>query len=380
MSAPDLLYLDHAATSFPKAPGVAAAAARFLESAAGNAGRGAHRLARAAADEVEGARHELAGLLGVGDPRRVALFPGATWALNAALRGLLAPGARVVVGPEAHNAVLRPLALLGAQVDEVRADDALRWDLGDLERRLRAAPAALVAVSHASNVTGAVQDLPAIAALCRSHGARLLVDAAQTAGSLPLEVDRLQLDLLVCAGHKGLLGPTGTGALALGSGVALAPWAAGGTGTRSEDEHMPRELPAALEPGTPDAWAWAALRPALAHVAGLGPARLHARAAAAGAALRAGLLELPGARVIGLERPGDLPVLSLVVPGWDPHELGAVLDGLGVAARAGLHCAPRAHRRLGTLAMGGALRLSPGPFFDPAAAEQALARMREVLA
>ena len=382
------VYLDHAATSFPKAPGVPEAAARFLREEAGNAGRGAHALARAAADQVEGARRALAGLLGARDPRRVALFPGATWALNAALRGLLQPARqaaeqRVIRGPEAHNAVLRPLALLGREqgvlVEEVASDDALRWDLTDLERRLRAGPCALVAVAHGSNLTGALQDLAAIAALCRAHGARLLVDAAQTAGAVPLDADGLGIDLLACAGHKGLLGPTGTGALVVGPGVSLRPCVVGGSGGDAEAEEMPTALPAALEPGTPDACAWAALRPALAYVAETGPAALHARAAAAGQRLREGLAALPGVRLVGFERPEDLPVLALQVEGWDPHELAAALDGVGVAARAGLHCAPRAHRRVGTLSGGGALRLSPGPFLSLDQAELALDRIREVL-
>ncbi len=173
-------------------------------------------MAQRAADALERARLGLARLLGVGDARRIALQSGATTALNVALRGSLRPGQRVLVGAAAHNSVLRPLAVLarerGVIVEEVACDDALRWDLADLERQL-AAPTALVALSHASNVTGAVQDLGAIGELCRRAGARLLVDAAQTVGALPLDLSATPVDLLAFSGHKGLLGPTGSGGL-----------------------------------------------------------------------------------------------------------------------------------------------------------------------
>ncbi len=364
------LYLDHAATSFPKAPGVAEEAARFLREDAGSAGRGGHALARRAGDAVERARVALARLLGAGDARRLALLPGCTAALNVALRGVLAPGARVLIGPEAHNAVLRPLWLLARErdvrVEEVASDDALRWDLDDLERRLAAAPCALVAVAHGSNVTGAVQDVAAIVARARAAGARVLVDAAQTAGALPLALDALDADLVAFSGHKGLHGPTGIGGLWVRRDLELPPLIAGGTGTASEREEPPRELPGALEPGTADALACAALAVAARWVREETPAALHERAAALGTALREGLGALPNVRTYGGGAPGELPIVSFTAAGWEPEELAACLDGAGACVRAGLHCAPRAHRRLGT-APGGAVRASVGPLTAPEA-------------
>jgi len=379
----DLVYLDHAATSFPKAPGVPDEAARFLREDAGNAGRGVYGLARRAADAVEGGRLATARLLGVGDAARLALVPGATAALNQALWGLLEPGERVLVGPEAHNSVLRPLARLARErkltVEEVAADDALRWDLADLERRLAAGPAALVCVSHGSNVTGAVQDLAAIARLAGGAGARVLVDAAQTAGALPLDLDALGVDLVAFSGHKALLGPTGIGGLFVRAGVAPRPLLLGGTGTASDSEEPPVELPTALEPGTPNSCAAAALAVAVAHVAGETPAAIHARTAALGARLRAGLAELPGVELFAADGPDDLPVVAFRVAGWDPAELAVLLDAsAGVAVRPGLHCAPRAHRRLGTLAGGGTLRASVGPFLDEAAVDALPRAIREL--
>ena len=370
------LYLDHSATSFPKAPGVSAAAAAFLEHGAGNAGRGVHALAARAADALADTRRRLAELLHA--PReRVALVPGATFALNAALQGLVQRGDRVLVGPEAHTSVLRPLRLLGAEVLEVESDAALRWDLAHLDALL-AQPTALVAVAHGSNVTGAVQDLGAIAARAHAGGARLLVDGAQTVGALPLDVEALEIDALAFSGHKGLLGPTGSGGLYLAPGVALRPWITGGSGSRSHDEEPPSEFPGALEVGTPNAWAFATLAPALAWIGEQTPAALHARGVPLAATLRDGLRALPGVRVYAAEDPGDLPVVSFTVDGWRPSELAVTLDALGVALRAGLHCAPRAHRRLGTLP-DGTLRASLGPLLDPDDVGEFLERLRSVV-
>lgn len=359
-----MIYLDHPATSFPKAPGVAEEAARFLREDAGNAGRGGHALARRAADALERARLALAKLLEAEDASRLTLQPSATVALNVALAGLLREGERVLVGAAAHNSVLRPLSLLserrGIEVEEVACDDLLRWDLADLERLLAAGPCATVVVSHGSNVTGALQDLDEIGALCRAAGSRLVVDAAQSLGAVPLR--SASADLIAFSGHKGLLGPTGCGGLYIGADLELTPSLVGGTGTRSEDERPPLELPGAFEAGTPNTMAYAALLPALRWIeAEGGPAALHARVAPLAERLREGLRAIPGVRVFASGRPQDLAVVSFVAEGYEPGELGMALEAAGgLALRAGLHCAPRAHRRLGT-APHGTLRAGLGP-------------------
>ncbi|MEZ6188875.1 MAG: aminotransferase class V-fold PLP-dependent enzyme [Planctomycetota bacterium] len=370
------LYLDHAATSYPKAPGVAQAAARFLEAPAGNAGRGVHAEATRAADALAHARRGLAELVGA-RPERMALVPGATFALNALLQGSLTAGERVIVGPEAHTSVLRPLRLVGCEVVEVASDDLLRWDLEDL-RRLLGEPTRAVVVSHGSNVTGVVQDLAAIVELAHAVGTRVFVDGAQTVGALPLDVEALELDALAFSGHKGLLGPTGTGGLYLRDGLELRPWISGGSGSKSHDEAPPRAFPDALEVGTKNAWAFATLVPALEWIAAQTPAALHARAAELGAALRAGLQQLPGVTLHAGAADHDLAVVSFTAAGWRPPELAVTLDALGVALRAGLHCAPRAHRRLGTLP-DGTLRVSAGPFTRPDDVDEFLARLGSIL-
>jgi selenocysteine lyase/cysteine desulfurase len=377
-----VIYLDHAATSFPKAPGVAREAARFLEEDAGNAGRGGHVLARRAADALERTRLLLARLLQVEDASRLCLQPSATVALNQGLRGLLEPGDRVLVGAAAHNSVLRPLRVMREErqlrVDEVRCSDVLRWDLGDLEAQLRDGRTAAVVVSHGSNVTGAVQDLVAIRALCSEHGARLVVDGAQTAGALDL--DARLCDVLAFSGHKGLLGPTGTGGLYLAPGLELRPTLVGGTGANSEEEVPPLALPAAFEAGTPNAMGFAALAPALEWIVQQGgPAALHERTLPLAQQLRAGLRALPGVTLHAADQAGDSAVSSFVVEGWEPGELSMALEAAGgLCLRAGLHCAPRAHRRLGTLPRG-TLRASLGPVTTEAEVEQALETLAQFL-
>jgi selenocysteine lyase/cysteine desulfurase len=360
---------------------VAEEAARFLREDAGNPGRGSHRWARRASEALERARLGLAGLIGAKDAARLALTSGATEGLNVALRGLLGAGDRVLVGAAAHNAVLRPLHVLGEERgvvgEEVACDDLLRWDLDDLERRLRDGPVAAVVVSHGSNVTGAVQDVATIARLAREVGARVVVDAAQTVGALPLDVESLGVDALAFSGHKALGGPPGTGGLYVRAGLEVPPLRAGGTGTQSEDEEPPRSMPAGLEAGTPNAVGFAALAVAVEWAQGEGVEVLHARAAALGRSLFAGLAGLP-VTLHAAQGAGDLPVGCFTAGGWDPQELAMALDGAGVGVRAGLHCAPRAHRRLGT-APAGAVRVSLGPLQEAGDGDRLLEVLGQLL-
>ncbi len=376
-----MIYLDHAATSFPKAPGVAEECARFLREDAGNPGRGAHALAGRALNALDRAHQGLALLLGAPDAERLALTSGATEALNVALHGVLAPGDRVLIGPEAHNSVLRPLRVLedrlGLRVDEVATDDDLRWDLEDLEAKL-SEETTLVVVAHGSNVTGVVQDLAAVCERAHDASALVLVDGAQTVGALPMDIASLDLDLLAFSGHKALLGPTGTGALYVRQGLTVQPLLTGGTGTSSENEDPPLDLPHALEAGTANAVGFAALAVAVREVRDRTPADIHAHTANLGERLREGLAALAGASVHAASRREDLAVISFVISGWDPHDLATVLDTSGVALRAGLHCAPRAHRRLGTLSSG-TLRVSPGPYTTEGDVVGFLERLGELL-
>jgi len=379
-----VIYLDNAATSFPKAPGVSEAMVRALAEAGGNPGRSGHALALAAQGVVNDARLRLAAFLGAPDPARVIFTSGATEALDLALFGLLRPGDRVVTTSMEHNAVARPLAALadrGVVVERIACAPDGALDLGDLERALQAGPTRLVAMVHASNVCGTILPAAQAARLAHRHGALLLLDAAQTAGALPLDVRQLEVDLLAVPGHKGLLGPPGVGALYVGAGVTLAPLRHGGTGVRSEEERMPEGLPEGLEAGTPNTVGLAGLAAALRHLSGRGVADVRAHEQALTARLMGRLREIPGLRLHG---PGDalrqVATLSITLDGWEPHDLAAVLESaFGLAVRAGLHCAPWAHRTLGT-APAGTVRLSAGPSTTEDQVDQAAAALEAVAA
>ncbi len=379
-----MIYLDHAATSFPKPPEVSEAIAELLAHRAGNPGRSGHALALAAQAAVADTRRQLAAFFGVRDPSRVVFTLNATDALNTALWGLLRPGDRVVTTSLEHNAVVRPLSALaerGVAVTRVPCGPDGALDPDDLARALEAAPTRLVAMTHASNVCGTILPVREAARLAHRHGALLLVDAAQTAGVLPIDVVDMGIDLLAFPGHKGLLGPTGTGGLYVSPEVRLSPMRQGGTGTASEEERQPEALPEALEAGTVNTVGIAGLGAALRVVQARGLARIRAHEAALTTRLLAGLRETPGVRVHGPADPGrQVAVVSITAEGWEPVDLGAALDSaFAIAVRPGLHCAPVAHRTLGTFPRG-TLRLSPGFTTTEVEIDEALAALRALAA
>ncbi|MGQ9583792.1 MAG: aminotransferase class V-fold PLP-dependent enzyme [Anaerolineae bacterium] len=360
-----MIYLDNAATSWPKAPGVAEAMARFLQEEAGNPGRSGHRLARAASARVQATRQALARLLGVSEPERVVFTLNATDALNLALKGLLRPGDRVITSRMEHNSMTRPLRALQAAGVEVVKVPCFSDGLVEAEAVAQALrrPTRLLAITHASNVAGTIQPVAELARLAHEAGAWVLVDGAQTVGALPLQVEELGADLLAFSGHKGLLGPTGTGGLYVGPGIELRPVREGGTGTHSESDAQPEELPHRLESGTPNTVGLAGLGAALDYLErrGLEAIREHERRLVE--VLRDGLGKIPGLTLYGPRDPrSQAGVVSFTLEGWSPTEVAAILDAsFDVAVRPGLHCAPDAHRTLGTFPAG-TVRLSPGPF------------------
>jgi cysteine desulfurase family protein len=374
------VYMDHAATSFPKAPGVAESMVRCLQSAAGNPGRGGHRLSVAALRVVEGARQSVADLLG-GDPDRTLLGPGATYWLNVVLRGRLRRGDCVVTSALEHNAVMRPLRELEARrgvrvvvVPGAREDGVPTVD--EVAQACRRNRADLVVLTHASNVTGAV--LPVEEAARAVAPVPTVVDAAQTAGALAIDFDGSGVAALVCSGHKGLLGPPGIGVLMLAEGFEVEEMVRGGTGSRSESEQMPTWLPDRLEAGTPNVVGAAGLAAACAWWREQAPPALHRHTAARGALLAERLQEIPGVDCPGLREDQErVPVLSVTVRGLDNGELATWLDReRGIMVRAGLHCAPAAHRRLGTYP-DGTLRVAIGPFIVDEDVEALLAAIRD---
>lgn len=327
---------------------------------AGNPGRSGHRLARAADESVWQARRAVADLLGADDADRVVFTGGATTALNIAIKGLVRPGDTVVTSSFEHNAVVRPLHALeaaGVTWRPVPPGRSCPVDLDRLEDELRGGRVRLVVLSHASNVTGAVVPLEPVRSLTERYGATLVLDAAQTVGHLPVRAD--DADVVVFAGHKGLLGPTGTGGMHVGERLAIRPLVHGGTGGRSELREQPRWLPWALESGTPNGAGIAGLGAGVRHLLRTGVAAVRSREIALRDLLVAGLRELPG--VIRHEQSSPeqpVGVVSLNIAGMSPSGAAAALDEQhDVLVRGGLHCAPQAHRTLGTMP-DGTVRLS----------------------
>lgn len=363
-----MYYFDNAATTFPKPESVYSTMDSFARTAAGNPGRGSHRIATSASDAVDETRDLLAQLFNAGDSSRVVFACNTTDAINMALHGLLRAGDHVVTSTMEHNAVIRPLMELqdhGVSVTRVSCASDGSLDPKDVDAALRP-NTRLVVLTHASNVTGTIMPIDEIGPRVRAHGAHFMVDAAQTAGVLPIDMQAMAIDLLAFPGHKCLLGPTGTGGLALGPGVQLHPHRQGGTGTRSMEERQPRDLPEALESGTLNCMGIAGLGAGLRFLLETGHGRIRAHEASLLTRLLQGLRNISGLVVFG---PQDVDrqvgVVSVRLRGWEPVDLGVALDQeFDVAVRTGLHCAPGAHRTIGTFPTG-TVRLSPGYFTRP---------------
>ena len=363
------IYLDNAATSHPKPESVYAAVDHYNRSLGAAAGRGGYRSAVEVDAVLRTCRKRAATLLGAESPERVAWTFNATDALNMALHGLLEPGDHVVTTAAEHNSVLRPLGALvdrrGIELTVVPVDAAGRVDPAAVRDALRQ-NTRLVAVQHASNVTGCVQPIEDIGTDAHEAGALVLVDAAQTAGHLAIDLSDWPVDLLACAGHKGLLGPLGTGLLYVRPGLEdqLNGLRQGGTGSLSEQDRQPQTMPDRLEAGNPNAPGLFGLEAGLAWLEERGVETISATEASLVERLLAGLDPIENISLVG---PGlDSPrvgVVSLVSESLEPHVLATVLDeSFEIQARAGLHCAPGVHRAAGTFESGGTLRLSIGPF------------------
>jgi len=354
-----LVYLDNAATSWPKPPAVMAAMSRLLGEAGANPGRSGHRLSVEAARAVFSAREAVAGLLGVPDPLRIIFCANATHALNLAIFGLLNPGQHVVTTSVEHNSVMRPLRALeqeGTRLTVVDCSPEGVLDPAAVERALRP-ETALIVVNHASNVVGTLLPVREVASIARARGALLLVDGAQSVGAQPMTMDDLGADLLAFTGHKALYGPTGTGGLVIGERVdvgRMRPLMRGGTGSNSESEAQPEFLPDKFESGTLNVVGLAGLEAGVRWLIEQGIEDLRSQERELTARLIEGLREIPGVQVRGtLDASRQLPVVSFTIEGMDPGEIGLRLDEeSGVAARVGLHCSPATHRTIGTFPTG----------------------------
>lgn len=361
------VYLDNAATSFPKPPAVGARMREYVDEVGATVSRGSYEAAQQAELVTLRLRQRLCALFGFADPSHVILTPGNTWGLNMLLLGALRPGDHALVSAMEHNAVMRPLTQLakrGVSFDRIPCDAEGRLQTGRVQAMLRP-NTRLVLLAHASNVSGTVQDAAAVGEICAARGIPFALDAAQTAGHIPLDFAALHLSALSVPAHKGLMGPQGIGALLLRPDFAktLEPLVSGGTGSVSDSEDIPLYLPDRFEPGTPNLpgiYGWEA---ALDYLEGVTIEAVAAHDRALSERLLAGLRDMPGVSLIGPDTAeGRVGVFSLDFPGKDNAEITARLEeDFGILTRCGLHCAPNAHRTLGTFPRG-TVRLSLGWF------------------
>ncbi|MCD4689446.1 MAG: aminotransferase class V-fold PLP-dependent enzyme [Desulfuromonadaceae bacterium] len=379
------IYLDNAATTFPKPESVYHALDQTGRHLAISPGRGSYSLALEAGRLVYEVRETVAEFFNIPDPSRVVFTANATEAINLALFGLLRPGDRVVSTTMEHNAVSRPLQVLasrGIEIERVPADTTGQVSAAAIREAVTNGGkiARMVVLSHCSNVTGSIQPIEEIGPWCRQQGVLFMVDAAQSAGLLPIDVQSMGIDLLAAAGHKGLLGPAGTGFLYLVEGLQPTPLIYGGTGGNSASPLMPEELPERLECGTLNTQALAGLQAGIDFVRSHGLEQIRRHKSALLEQLFFGLSRLPGIRIHGpsqVQPQGGL--LSFSLAGQDPSEIGFLLDvEYDICIRTGLHCAPDAHRNIGTLPAG-TLRVSPGLFNTAADIDALLRAMDRIL-
>jgi cysteine desulfurase/selenocysteine lyase len=379
-----MVYLDNAATSFPKPQTVPEAIVGFMTRVGANPGRSGHYLSVEAERIRYGTREAIGRLFNHADPQRVVFTANVTAALNLVLFGMVQPGDRVVVTGMEHNSVMRPLRFLeqrGVTVTLVDTASDGTVDPQDVARALDA-PARLVCTLHASNVIGTVVPIGEIGRICRDRGVPYLVDAAQTAGCVPIDLGKDPIDMLAFTGHKGLLGPTGTGGLVLSPSFdekLIAPLVFGGTGSRSEQEYQPEFLPDRFESGTCNIAGIAGLSAGLDYILTRGLSEIRAHESRLVHQLIEGLGAIDGVTVYGTPDPKKrTAAVSFRIAGIDNSVTARRLsEEFDIMCRAGLHCAPRAHKTIGTFPEG-TVRLSVGPFNTRADIDAALSAVAAI--
>ena len=365
-----MIYLDNAATSFPKPESVYQTLDRFARTSLANPGRSGHRMAIEAERTLDDGRHALNRFFNGEAPERWVFTLNCTDGLNMAIKGAIRPGDHVITSDLEHNSISRPLRRMERDgiITLTRLDSHDGYLDPDEVRAALTPKTRLVALTHAANVLGTLQPIEAIAPIVCEHGALLLVDAAQSAGVVPIDLRKTPIDLLAFPGHKALYGPTGTGALYVGDRAKLAPWREGGTGGDSKTEIQPDQMPYYLEGGTPNVLGIAGLKAGIEWVVerGIENNRRHEVQLLQRVVDWVESQPESGWSVAGKWDPAThVGALSLVVPDPDvfnPQDLALALDSsFDIAVRPGLHCAPYIHRRIGTFP-NGTLRVSPGPF------------------
>jgi cysteine desulfurase family protein len=386
------IYLDNAATSYPKPEAVVRAMVEYSLEVGASPGRGAYAESRRGAGLLRRCRERLCELIGGRSPDHVVFTLNCSDALNLAIHGVV-KGARrrgpgglihIVTSAMDHNSVLRPLSDLareGVECTRVAADAEGRVDPREIVRAIRP-ETRLVAIVHASNVTGTIQDIAAVGEACRGRGVPFLVDAAQSLGHVPIDVEAAGVDLLAFPGHKGLMGPLGTGGLYIRPGVEelLEPVRQGGTGSSSESDEQPRELPDRFEPGSHNTVGIAGLLAGLDWLTERGVASVRRHEISLMEQFLQAMEDAPGFRVLGAKDVASrVGVFSIAHESLSPGAVAAELERrAGVLVRAGLHCAPGAHESIGTASRGGTCRLSFGPFVTAGAVRTACDCLHEI--
>lgn len=379
------IYADNAATSFPKPPEVLAAMNDYAQRLGASAGRGAYREAVQTGELVSTCRARIAKLIHAEEPRRIVFTLNCTEALNLAIRGMLGHGDHVVTTRFEHNSILRPLHALasaGVETTYVAVDPATGGvSAGDIRQSIRP-NTRLIAIQHGSNVTGVLQPLEEVGAIARENRVTLLVDAAQTLGHLQVDVQRTGIDLLAFPGHKGLLGPLGTGGLYVRPGLEdrLLPLVTGGTGSISDLPTQPDFMPDKYESGSHNAIGIAGLSAGVGWLLERGVESLRAHELALIRRFLDGIRSVDGLTLYGpTEAERRVAVFSLRIDGLEPAELSGVLDSeFGLLTRSGIYCAPWAHETIGTQRAGGATRMSLGPFNTEADIDAAIDALTSV--
>jgi cysteine desulfurase family protein len=379
-----VIYLDNAATVYPKPPEILDASLDLFKRYGVNPGRSGYDLCMIGGDYVQRTRKKLTEFFGGTDPERLCFSYNASDALNILIQGMVKQGDHVVSTMVEHNSVIRPLNHLQRDgmiaVDYVAPDSDCRVDPEEIAKRIKP-ETALVVVNHGSNVVGAVQPVAEIGRICRERDVRFVVDTAQTAGVIPIDVQAMNIDALAFTGHKSLLAPTGVGGVYVAEGVRVKHTRYGGTGVKSAYPFQLDEYPYRLEVGTPNVLGILGLHEAQDYIAGRGLDEIYRHEMELFSTLQESLQAIDGVTIHGTTRLTDrLPVLSITVEGWDPSDVGTLLDGdHNVACRTGLQCAPLIHDHMGTSPRG-TVRLSVGPMNTADDIEAAIRGVEDIAA
>ena len=371
-----MIYLDNPATSMQKPPQVISAMCKNTQFASVNAGRGGHKASLLGASGIAETQEALADFFGIKNPERIAFTQNATYALNMAIMGFLSPRDHVIITSMEHNSVLRPVHRL-CSYTVVSANAQGEIDPRDIERAIRK-NTRMVITTHASNVCGTIMPVYEIGAICRKYGICYLLDAAQTAGIIPIDAEKMGLSMLAFSGHKGLMGPLGTGGLYVSENITLAPLIVGGTGTMSESKVQPQDMPDMLHSGTLNTPAIMTLKTAVQYINSVGIKNIEEKERSLAEYLIDGLKNINSVTVYGPEKGNRNGTVAFNIGSMPSGETSDILDkNFGIAVRGGYHCAYMAHQTIGSWQWG-AIRAGFGAFSKKSDADALLFAVNKI--